>query len=159
MKRVNLKKLAVSLTVMSMMCVGMIFSSCSPKIAASVSETNLVDEETVSVGSDYALLHIYRLNRMAGVVISYDLHLGDTVICRVTNKYKETIKIKKEGLNTLWARTESKTELPVDIQFGKEYYIRCSLKMGVAVGRPNMELVNNATGRKEFQAVKKSNHQ
>jgi hypothetical protein len=115
------------------------------KVATTVPNDSLV-------GADYALLHIYRTGG-AGALISFDLHLGDTVICRVSNNKKETIKIDKDGLNILWARTESKTELPIDIQFENEYYIRCSLNMGILVGRPKLEIIDNQTGRMEFQAV------
>jgi len=103
-------------------------------------------------GATYALLHVYRTGG-AGALISFDLHLGDTVICRVSNNSKATVKIDKDGLNTLWARTETKTELPIDIQFGKEYYIRCHLVMGAFVGRPRLEIVDNQIGKNEFQAV------
>jgi len=61
------------------------------------------------IDADYALMHIYRAGGY-GALISFDLHLGDTVICRVKNNWKETIKIDKDGLNTLWASTEAKKE-------------------------------------------------
>jgi hypothetical protein len=109
--------------------------------------------ESTPDDTDYALLHVYRSSFM-GAAISYDLHLDDQVICRVKYKSKETIRIDKEGLYTLWARTETRTELPIDIQLGNEYYIRCSVKMGVAVGRPQLEIVDNKTGIKEFNSVK-----
>jgi small-conductance mechanosensitive channel len=101
----------------------------------------------------YAVLHIYRKSAM-GALLSYDLHIDDKVICRVSNKWKETIKIDKEGLVTLWAKTEARKELPINIEFGKEYYIRCSVSMGVAIGHPKLELVDEQTGKKELSAIK-----
>ena len=105
------------------------------------------------LNTDYALLHVYR-HGGPGTLISFDLHLGETVICRVSNNWKETVKIDKDGLNTLWTRTETKTELPINIQFGNEYYIRCSMGMGIFVGRPILEIVDNQIGRIEFQTIK-----
>jgi hypothetical protein len=102
--------------------------------------------------SDYALLYVYRQSNQ-GVLVNFDLHLGDTVICRVANKCKEIIKIDKDGMNTLWARTESKTEIPINIKFGKEYYIRCDISMGVMVGRPKLKIVDNEIGKIEFQSI------
>jgi hypothetical protein len=64
-----------------------------------------------------------------------------------------TVKIDREGLITLWARTETKTELPIDIRFGNEYYIRCSISMGAFVGRPRLEQVDNKTGKLEIQSI------
>jgi len=109
--------------------------------------------DSALMNADYALLHVYRYSGV-GALVSYDLHLGDTVICRVHGKWKKTIKIKKDGLNTLWAKTEAKVEIPINIKFGNEYYIRCSVKMGAFVGRPKIELVDNQTGKVEFQSIK-----
>jgi hypothetical protein len=86
--------------------------------------------------------------------VSYDLRLDDTVVCRVNNKFKKTIKIRKYGHTTLWAKTETKDELPINIQPGREYYIRCAVTMGAFVGHPSLELVDTNTGRTEFNAVK-----
>ncbi|MDR2065485.1 MAG: hypothetical protein LBP85_07255 [Prevotellaceae bacterium] len=108
--------------------------------------------DSALIDADYALLHVYR-HSGAGVLINYDLHLGDTVICRAQNKWKETVKIYKDGLNTLWARTEAKAELPINIKFGNEYYIRCSLTTGFFVGHPKLELVENTIGQMEILSI------
>ncbi|MDR1347132.1 MAG: hypothetical protein LBJ63_01690 [Prevotellaceae bacterium] len=111
-----------------------------------------VTADSALIDADYALLHVYR-HSGGGVLVNYDLHLGDTVICRAQNKWKETVKIHKDGLNTLWARTEAKAEIPINIKFGNEYYIRCSLTTGFLVGHPQLELVENTIGRMEFQSI------
>ena len=102
---------------------------------------------------DYALLHIYRLGG-PGAMVSYDVHLGNDVICRAKNKWKTTIQIRSFGRNTVWATTESKTEIPVNFEPGREYYIRCGIKMGVMVGRPALELVYKNVGKFEFDSIK-----
>lgn len=109
--------------------------------------------DSTLINADFALLHIYRYG-FYGALISYNLHLDDSAICRVTNNFKKTIKIRKEGMHTLWAKTESKEELPINIQLGNSYFIRCSVGMGAFVGRPILELVDNQTGRHEFKAIK-----
>jgi hypothetical protein len=134
-------------------------SSCH-RIEATILKVENLENFTISetidstlIDADYALLHVYRQSG-TGALVGFDLHLGDTVICHVSNKWKETIKITKDGLNTLWARTETKTELPINIQLGKEYYIRCSVSMGAFVGRPKLEIIDNQIGKLEFQAIK-----
>lgn len=109
-------------------------------------------EEPVIPDADYAILNVYRYNG-TGALVGYDLHLGDDVICRVKNNSKTTLKIKKDGLNTLWARTESKVEVPVNLKPGKTYYLRCGIGMGIMVGRPTLELVEGQIGKLEFQAL------
>jgi len=102
---------------------------------------------------DYALLHIYRPNSMVGRIVSYDLHLDDEVVFLVKNESKTTIRITSEGTKTLWAKTESKVKLPVDIQFGHEYYIRCGVKMGLVVGRPTLKIVDNGEGKEQYDKI------
>lgn len=103
--------------------------------------------------ADYALLHIYRASGV-GALVGYDLYLGDSVICRVKSNWKKTIRIKKDGLNSLWARTEVKEEIPVNIKMGEEYYVRCGITMGAFVGRPSIQLVNNEIGSAEYRSIK-----
>lgn len=137
-----------------------VFGSSCDRITAKILKVENLNDLPPSVtidssliDADYALLHVYRRSGV-GAFISFDLHLGDTVICRVSNKWKKTIKIRKDGLNTLWARTEVKKELPVNIKYGNEYYVRCSITMGAFVGHPKLELVDNETGKAEFQSIR-----
>jgi hypothetical protein len=136
-----------------------IWSTCH-RITANILKVKNLDDFNVQeavdsalINADYALLHVYRYGG-TGALISYDLHLGDTLIGRVSRNWKKTIKIDKDGLNTLWARTEAKVELPINIQFGHAYYVRCSVVMGAFVGRPKLELVNSQTGKVEIQSIK-----
>jgi len=56
------------------------------------------NEDSTLINADFALLHVYRYSSY-GALISYNLHLGDAVICRVRGgKWKKTIKIRKDGL-------------------------------------------------------------
>jgi hypothetical protein len=112
-----------------------------------------ISSENTIIPADYALLHIYR-HGGTGALVNYDLHLGDSVICRVSNRWKTTLKIKKNGIYTLWARTEVKEEIPLTLKFGEEYYVRCSISMGALVGRPKIQLIDNQTGRAEFNSIK-----
>lgn len=103
---------------------------------------------------DYALLHFYRFSGV-GAAIGYDIHLGDSVICRAKNKWNETIKVYVEGDQTLWAKTEARAELPLHIEKGREYYIRCGITMGVVVGHPSLTLMDKQVGKTECDALKK----
>ena len=104
--------------------------------------------------ADYALLYLYRPNVYQGWMISYDIKLDGNLLFRAFNNSKKIIKIKKEGLQTLSAITESEVEFPLDIRFGKIYYIKSSVDMGVFVGRPMLEQVSAGTGKKEFQSIR-----
>ena len=108
--------------------------------------------DSTLVNADYALLHVYR-SSASGSLVNYDLHLGDSIICNVQNKWKKTFKIKKDGLNTIWAKTESKVEIPINIKFGEEYYLRCDVSIGAFVGRPKLVIVDNQIGKAEYQST------
>jgi len=114
-----------------------------------------VEEEVLS-DVDYAILNVYRYSG-PGALVGYDLYLGDSIICRVKNNFKTTIHIKKDGLNTLWASTEAKLEVPIDIKMGKTYYLRCGITMGAFVGHPKLELIDGKTGKAEFESFKAKN--
>ena len=129
----------------------MLLTNCGSKSA--VSATAGMQSYEYQLSDDCVLLHLYRPGSMMGMAISYDLHLDDEVVFRVKNKSKTTLKITSEGLKTLWAKTEARTELPVDIKLGHEYYIRCGLGMGAFVGRPKLEIVDNEKGKNEFAKI------
>jgi len=121
-----------------------------------IAEIATESNDDVVADWDYALLHIYRFGG-PGALVGYDIHLGEEVICRAKNKWKTTIQIRNFGRNTLWASTESKIELPVNFEPGREYYVRCGIKMGIAVGRPTLDLVDKGTGKTEFNSIKEKN--
>jgi hypothetical protein len=112
----------------------------------------MTKEDSILAKADYALLHIYRPSG-PGFLIGYDVHLGDSVICRAKNHWSKTLKIKKDGMNTIWSRTEAKEELPVNIKIGKEYYIRCTITPGFMVGHPKLVLVSSELGKEEYSAI------
>lgn len=105
---------------------------------------------------DYAVLYVYRYGGY-GSAVSYDLYLGDSVICRVSNNFKKEIHLKKDGMNSLWAQTESKKEIPINMKYGHQYYLRCGIETGVFVGRPTFELVDYQTGKAEYDAFNAKN--
>jgi len=110
-------------------------------------------EEEPVTNADFATLKIYRFSG-AGSLVNYDLHLGDSIICRIQNNSKMSIEIKDYGQKIIWAKTESKTELPIEIQAGKTYYIRCGITMGFFVGHPSIQLVDYMTGKNEFESIR-----
>ncbi|MDP4291882.1 MAG: hypothetical protein Q8908_12435 [Bacteroidota bacterium] len=139
-----------------------VFGSSCHRITAKILKVDNVDqflvkeEEPVIPDADYAVINVYRYSGV-GSILSFDVHLCDSVICRVKNNYKTSVKVKKDGLNSLWAKTESKSEVPIDIKLGHQYYLKCSIVLGAFVGRPKLELVDWKTGKAEFESFKAKN--
>lgn len=137
----------------------LLLTSCgSSKKASGVSKESESDVTEMQapeyqLSDDCALIHLYRKSSMAGAAISYDVNLDDEKVYRAKNKSKTTIRLTKAGAATLSAKTETKTELPINIELGKEYYVNCGIKMGALVGRPKMEIVDNVKGKSEFDKI------
>lgn len=135
-------------------------SSCHRISAKIFRVTNIEEWLTVKeeplLDVDYAIINVYRYGGM-GSLIAYNINLGDSTICRVKSNYKTTLHIKKEGQHTLWAKTESKTEVPINLKNGKQYYLRCGISVGAFLGRPTLELVDSRTGKAEFEAFQAKN--
>ena len=109
--------------------------------------------DSTLIDADYAIINVYRPKSGQGAWVSYDLYLGDSIICRVKNDFCESIIVYKNGLNSLWAKTEAKSEIPINVEFGKAYYVRCGISMGAFVGRPQLVMVDNRTGKAEFDLI------
>ena len=138
-------------------CLWMAMSAPAVAAPTSPKQLDLRDKiappDTAGSNSDVALLHVYR-HGGPGFLIGYDLYLGDTVICHVLSKWKTTIRIRKGGAGILWAKTEAKEELPITLEAGKEYYVRCGMTMGAFVGHPSLKLMDESTGSAEFKDLK-----
>jgi hypothetical protein len=106
--------------------------------------------------TNYALLYIYRLKDTVALVGSYSVHLdNDSVICTVKSKSRDSVKIYKEGKITLWSKIEKREELKLNVKPGQTYYIRCGLRKGEIRMIPVIELVDDNTGKAEYDQLKK----
>lgn len=123
------------------------------KVQKAELENLAIQNDPVNPDWDYAVIYVYR-KPGTGSLLSYNLHLGDSLLCRVSSRFKQEIKITKAGAQEIWAKTESKSILPIEIIKGKTYYLRCGISMGVMVGRPNLELVGQKLGEKEYATIK-----
>lgn len=123
---------------------------------------NLKVNSNAALEKQYALLHIYRFDGPSSW-LRYNLKLGDTTLCRVKNNFKTTLKLRKEGSNTITINKRKKG-LPIDIVFGKEYYLRCTVNdnssvgigvngMGITVATsPSIDFISNTIAALEFEA-------
>lgn len=76
-----------------------------------------------------------------------------TVIGRVGNGDRFTFQTALHDSYTFEAQTESKSTVSINIEKGQEYFVRCGIVAGVAIGRPAMEVVENRIGVVEWEAL------
>lgn len=105
--------------------------------------------------ADYAMVYFYRPSNFQSSMIGFKIRKEDgTIIGRVRNGEKFSYKVTSFGPQEFKARTESETAVMLDIQPGEEYFVRCSLKYGVAVGRPQLDIIENYIGIQEYDEMK-----
>jgi hypothetical protein len=108
------------------------------------------------MNSGYATLYIYRLRDTTMMATGYKVHLdNDSVICNVKGRSRDSIDLYKEGTITLWAETEKRQDLKLDVKSGHSYYVRCGLKSGELRMIPVLQLMDNNPGMAEYEALKK----
>ena len=107
-----------------------------------------VVQNTQSLNKTYAILNIYC--EPDTNYIDYDLHLNDSIICKVSKNLRTSVAVKKEGLNTIWAQIDQKTEIQVNIEFGQVYYLKCNLLPGDAGKQPLLRIVDSQEGSRSF---------
>lgn len=103
---------------------------------------------------DYAVIYFYR-EFGAGPLVTYDVHIGEEKVYRAKSRSSAEVKVYEEGEVLIWAKTESKEILPMEIKLGGEYYVRCSVVTGLVVGRPLLEKVSASSGKVEYESIKK----
>lgn len=113
-------------------------------------EIELVDSVLLKQGC--AKVHFYRYGGI-GSLVGYNVHVGDSIVCRVQNDSKETVKICTSGKTVFWAKTETREDVTLTLEAGKEYFVRCGIEMGAFVGRPTMLKVDYATGKVELESI------
>lgn len=101
----------------------------------------------------FAVIYLFRPKNYTGSAVSYDVHIGDTIIQRIKNNSKFAFKVCKEGKTEVWAKTESLELVTIDVKFGEEYYLKCGLKTGLWVGVPEINFLEKSQGRKEYLNV------
>ena len=133
-----------------------IYRNLSTESLLSISEKRILrNKSRLSEDSDYALIHFYRPNSGVGSMLGYKIKdTNDSIIGRLRNGEKFIYKTKKFGIQNFYGTLETKEEITINVEKGKEYFVRCSVNLGVAVGRPEINVTENYIGMKEYDEMK-----
>ncbi len=102
---------------------------------------------------DQGLMFFYRPAKMYAAVVSYDMNLNNQVIGKVKNG-KYFYQYVDPGSYTLTAETRDKESLTLEVEAGKTYYIRCSIKQTMMSNIPTLKLVDESTGSSAVKRCK-----
>jgi hypothetical protein len=105
------------------------------------------------IPSAKGLVYVYRSPGLVGSAVTYHVHAGDEIIGNLRNG-GYFYYFADPGELEIWAKTEAKGSVTLDILAGQEQYVKGSLGVGFLVGRPKLIVVDSETGRKEIEKCK-----
>ena len=113
----------------------------------------------ISDTSQYAIVYVYRPGKIFDCLVDYPIYFDNRLMCIVRNRSGYIFKIRKEGKFTIDSRLYKDIgAAPLDVQFGKTYYVRSTLHWGLSNAVKDYKLkmtpVDAITGKTEFEAVK-----
>ena len=98
---------------------------------------------------NYAIVHFYRTKFIVGGLVSPKLFMDGNRISNIKRNWKKTINVS-EGLHIFTTRTEVTTEIKLQVERGKEYFIRCDIGVGFFVGHFKFTLVDAQMAQQEM---------
>lgn len=119
----------------------------------SKAEQDLITKSKFPPNPDYALLYVYRRSSMNGALLNYTIHWDGVPLFKIYNGTKKMIKITKEGVHKVRASLETEEVKEIDVKFGEEYFLECSVNTGVFIGRPELNFVDKAVGREQYNKI------
>lgn len=112
-----------------------------------------VYEEVEVVPPNKGLVYIYRPSSFIGGGVSYDVKVGEDPIATLYNGGYYPY-FSEPGEVEFWARTESKSAVTLDVEVGKNYFVKGTVGVGLLVGRPHLTIVSDEIGLAEIAECK-----
>ena len=91
----------------------------------------------------------YRKKKFSGGAITFNVQDSDKNYGPLLNGGLITISVDP-GERTFFSQVLSSDAVTLNIEEGKTYYVRASVKVGYYAGRPKLEQVNEKTALKEM---------
>lgn len=128
--------------------------SCNPLPHYDIKQdTNTAMVTHLADTAKYALVYVYRFADTLTFQPRYDLYMDDSVVGHVKSRFTSVLKVYQSGTVTFSAKTESKVSLPMKVDIGKIYFLRCGTASGSFRQIPFLEEVPYPTGIKEYQKL------
>ena len=114
-------------------------------------------QKVENIPADKGLVYIYRSPSFKGAAVSYDVHVKNNGNDKVVTNLKNGgyfPYLASAGENELWAKTEAKSSVTLDVKPGETYYVKGGIRMGFAVGRPELTMQSADVGASEIGECK-----
>lgn len=130
-----------------MSALALMLCGCSPKLVNNIPADSIPAEHP-----DYAVIFFYRPGSYANT--PYNVYLGNDVVYRSKTKTKAAVKVDKAGVYEIWGKTETRESITLNVEMGKEYYVKTFTHFGVTVWCPSIELQNQEVGEIEWNSIR-----
>ena len=132
----------------------------SNELFKQVPSNQVFKKPVISDTAKYALLYIYRPGKTTLSLASYLVYFDNSLMCVAQNSSGFVFKIMKEGTFELKTRlNKDESSLPLDIHFGKTYFVKTFMQWGMYKHLSNYKMqnenINPAEGWADFQNIKK----
>lgn len=98
------------------------------------------DHPMPTVQPDKGLVYFYRESSFKGAAIQYDVRdNGDVIGALQSGTY--FYENATPGQHTYSSKTEASSEVTLNVEAGKTYYVKGSISMGFMAGHPHLEIV------------------
>jgi hypothetical protein len=110
-------------------------------------------EPVASMAADKATVYVYRPSRWAGGGVFYTVNAGSAPIAKLYNGGYFPYTASPGELE-LWAQTESKSSVTLDLKAGDVKYVKGTIGIGFFIGRPTLSVMDAANGQEEIKECK-----
>lgn len=105
-------------------------------------------EASAPIPAGQGRLVVYRTQALAGAVVQPAITINGAERGRCSPRGAFSVDLAP-GQHIVGAATEVRQEAPVTVAAGQTSYLRCSVGMGLLVGRPRLEPVPASVGQQE----------
>lgn len=99
-----------------------------------------------------ATVYVYRPQSLAGMGAYFDVYAGTEIVCNLKENEYCVLKIAP-GEVEVWSKFMTKGSVTLDVEAGREYYVRASVTKGFLLfWRPHYVEVLDRVGRSEIKA-------
>lgn len=114
---------------------------------------------TSAPDADSSFIFIYRGGQFSGSLTNFIIYVDEQRLCKISNGKYFKVPVKP-GTHVISAKRggvgigKKETEVEVDVENGKSYYVSCSMKTSITRARLEMQEVVEKTGVKDITNMK-----
>ncbi|TPH18015.1 hypothetical protein [Litorilituus lipolyticus] len=110
-------------------------------LGSGYASANFSEIQQLTAPDDKAIIFFYRTGRVGGAV-KFHVHKPDGTAVGYLGKSGDSFSIEvAPGSHQFWSRAASRNDVSLTVEAGQVYYVKATVKVGLAVGRPVLEQV------------------